>query len=327
MTDQKKKISIVVPCYNESGNIKNLYERISLVLQKLSNYDYEILFVDNCSTDDSVEIFQELVNRDNHVKTILLSRNFGNSQPGIMAGFNVMSGDCAIIIQGDIQDPPELISEFVEKWGAGFDVVYGIAKKRKGSIIRRIGYSLFYKVFKKLSYLDIPLNSGDFCLLDKKVINVIKALPEKDIYIRGLRTWAGFNQAGIEYIREDRYAGKTSNSFFANFWWAKKAIINFSDKPLEYISRLALGSIFITFCTALTYIYLYFYKGAPRGFSTLLMVMFIFGSLQLLCLSVIAEYLIKIFHEVKGRPSFVIKKILKQTKNEIKKNVHYDFKN
>ncbi len=254
MSQQKKKISIIIPCYNESGNIKNLYDRTTLVLRTLTHYDYEILFVDNSSKDNSSKIFQELINQDHHIKIILLSRNFGNSQPGIMAGFNIMSGNCAIILQGDIQDPPELIPKFIEQWQNGFDVVYGIAKRRKGSMLRRICYSLFYKIFKILSYLNIPLNSGDFCLLDKKVINIIKSLPEKDIYIRGLRTWVGFNQIGIEYIREDRQAGITSNSFLANFWWAKKAIVNFSDKPLEYISRLALGSIFITFCVALIYI-------------------------------------------------------------------------
>lgn len=309
----KKKLSIIVACYNEEKNIPLLYARVVTVMQSLPAYDYEIIYVDNASTDASAIQFQQLVVRDNHVHVLCMSRNFGNSQPSMLAGIHYATGDAVVILNGGLQDPPELIPSFVQQWEQGFEVVYGIAKKRKDNgLLRRMGYKCFYRIFKALSYLDIPLDSGDFSLMDKQVVKVIKQLPEKDIYLRGLRTWVGFKQIGIEYQREHRLHGKSSNSFLANFWWAKKAIINFSYKPLEYISRLAMLVVGVTCIAAVIYLYWHFKHGAPRGFSTLLMVMFMFGSLQLLVLAIIGEYLIRMFHEVKARPVYVIREVLKQ---------------
>jgi dolichol-phosphate mannosyltransferase len=171
-------------------------------------------------------------------------------------------------------------------------------------------------VFKWLSYLDIPLDAGDFSLIDRRVIDVIRHLPEKDLYIRGLRSWVGFKQTGVEYVRDERFAGRSSNSFLANFSWAKKAIVNFSYKPLEFISRLALLAVGATFFAACFYLYRYFTIGAPQGFATLLMVMFIFGTIQLLALSVIGEYLIRMFHEIKARPPYVIGEVLGSVTNQ-----------
>lgn len=311
-----KKISIIVACYNESSNLVELHQRVSAVMKSLSAYDYELILIDNASTDNSRIIFDQLTQLDEKVHVLLMSRNFGSNQPSLLAGMTYAHGDCTIAIDGDLQDPPELIPQFVKKWEEGFDVVYGIRKKRKGSILRRIGYTCFYRLFRWLSYLDIPLDAGDTCLIDRKVIDIITKLPEKDLYIRGLRTWAGFRQTGLEYTREDRAGGRSSNSFFANFSWVKKAIVNFSYKPLEFISRLAAGAVAVTIIAAMVYLYLHFKNGAPQGFSTLLMVMFIFGTIQLLALSVIGEYLIRIFQEVKGRPPYLISKILhKGTKN------------
>ena len=312
----KKKISIVAACYNEEENISELYQRITQEMSALPNYDYEIIFADNASTDNSKNIFEKLTLQDQRVKVLLMSRNFGSSQPSIFAGIQHATGDAVILLDGDLQDPPELISSFIKKWEKGFEVVYGIRKKRKGSIIRRIGYTLFYRFFKTLSYLDMPLDAGDCCLMDRKIINVIKKLPEKDIYIRGLRTWAGFKQTGVEYIREDRAGGKTSNSFLANFSWAKKAIVNFSYKPLEYISRITVFAMFSTCFVAIMYLYWHFKYGAPQGFSTLLMMMFIFNTIQLLALSVIGEYLIRIFQEVKNRPPYIVSEILQQKQKQ-----------
>jgi dolichol-phosphate mannosyltransferase len=304
-----KKISIVAACYNESGNIENMYRRVKAMFE-FGFYDFELIYVDNASTDDSRSAYQKIVESDNRVKAILMSRNFGSSQPSFFAGIRHASGDAVVLIDGDLQDPPELITEFLKKYEEGFDVVYGVRVKRRGSIFRRIGYTCFYRVFRWLSYLAMPVDAGDFGLMSRKVVDVIKQLDEKDLYIRGLRAWVGFKQTGVDYTREERNAGKTSNSFLANFTWAKKAITNFSYKPLEFISKLAFGAVFMTFVAALIYVYLYFKTGAPRGFSTLLMVMFIFGSIQLLALSIIAEYLVRIFQEVKNRPPYIISEIL-----------------
>lgn len=304
-----KKISIVVACYNEFLNIESMHTRIKNIFSNL-NYQYELIFVDNASTDGSYQVYKKIIADDVNVKTLIMSRNFGSSQPSFFAGLQHCTGDAAIMIDGDLQDPPEVIPDLIHKWEQGFDVVYAVRKKRKGSLIRRMGYKCFYRVFRWLSYLNIPLDSGDFGLMDRNVVDVIKKLNEKDLYLRGLRAWAGFKQIGVEYIRQERENGKTSNSFFSNFSWAKKAITNFSYKPLEFISKLAVSALFMTFIAAIIYLYLYFKTDAPRGFYTLLMVMFVFGTIQLLALSIIAEYLIRIFQEVKNRPPYVISEIL-----------------
>lgn len=306
-----KKISVVAACYNESGNIQNMYQRVKKLFEH-GSYDFELIYVDNASIDNSREFYEEIVNSDVRVKALLMSRNFGSSQPSFFAGIRQASGDAVVLIDGDLQDPPELIPEFIKKYEEGYDVVYGVRVKRHGSILRRIGYTCFYRVFRWLSYLSMPVDAGDFGLMSRRVVDVIRKLDEKDLYIRGLRAWAGFKQVGVDYIREERHAGRTSNSFLANFTWAKKAITNFSYKPLEFISKIAVGAVFATFIAALIYIYLYFRTDAPRGFSTLLMVMFIFGSIQLLALSIIAEYLVRIFQEVKNRPPYIISEILKK---------------
>ena len=307
-----KMVSIVAACYNEEKNIQTLYERVKKTISPLPDYTFEILFVDNASSDGSHTILKNLVDQDARVKVLCMARNFGSSQPSFWAGIQHARGDCVIPLDGDLQDPPEVIALFIKKWEEGFDVVYGVRTRRRGGIVRRFFYTCFYRVFKWLSYLDIPLDAGDFSLIDRRVIDVIKFLPEKDLYIRGLRAWAGFKQIGVEYVRDERFAGRSSNSFLANFSWAKKAIVNFSYKPLEFISRLALLAVLATFFAAVFYLYLYFVKGAPQGFATLLMVMFIFGTIQLLALSVIGEYLIRIFHEVKARPPYVIGQVLEQ---------------
>jgi polyisoprenyl-phosphate glycosyltransferase len=311
-----KIISIVVPCYNEALNLPLLHERLRKTFSKLPRYEYEILFVDNVSTDNSRNVYERIIEQDSKVKVLLMARNYGTSQTSFLAGLRHAKGDATVLIESDLQDPPELIEAFVKKWEEGFDVVYGIRTKRKGSILRRIFYTLFYRIFKWISYLPIPLDAGDFSLLDKKVVDIIASLPEKDVYIRGLRSWAGFKQTGIPYIRDDRAHGKTSIQFFKNFEWAKKAIVNFSDKPLSFISRIALASTFFTFCAAIYYLYIHMTTATPKGFSTLLMFIFIFGSLQLLCLGVIGEYLIRLFHEVKNRPPYIIKEILEKKKDQ-----------
>lgn len=310
-----KKLSIIVACYNEASNIKELHDRVTNVMKTLPAYDYELIFIDNASTDNSRIIFDHITKQDDKVHVLLMSRNFGSNQPSLLAGMQYAHGNCTVAIDGDLQDPPELIPALVKKWEEGYDVVYGIRKKRKGSILRRIGYTCFYRIFKWLSYLDIPLDAGDTCLIDRKVLEILNKLPEKDLYIRGLRTWAGFKQIGVEYVREDRSGGKSSNSFFANFSWVKKAIVNFSYKPLEFISRLAIIAVCATIIAAFVYLYLHFRYGAPQGFSTLLMVMFIFGSIQMLALAIIGEYLIRIFQEVKARPPYLISEVLHQQTN------------
>ncbi|MCR4431962.1 MAG: glycosyltransferase family 2 protein [Tepidanaerobacteraceae bacterium] len=305
-----KKISVIIPCYNEEGNILNMYERLIKVLNPITN-NYELVFINNGSTDNSYKIFDYLTERDPKVTVIELSRNFGSSQPAYTCGLEYVTGDCAVLIDGDIQDPPELIPNMITKWLEGYDVVYGIRKKRKGSLIRRIGYKIFYRMLKKLAYIDIPLDAGDFSLIDRKVIDALNLLPERNRFIRGLRAWVGFKSIGIEYTREDRKAGKTSNSFMDNIRWAKMGIFSFSYYPLELISYIAFIVMLISLIGICVYIISYFvYPNAPRGFSTLIVAILFLGAVQLLSLSIIGEYLGKIFEETKGRPIYIIKRII-----------------
>jgi polyisoprenyl-phosphate glycosyltransferase len=307
-----KKISIIVVCYNESANIRPLYERVIAIMHTLPSYDFELIYVDNASTDHSHALYHELALHDSHVNALVMSRNFGTSQSSMLAGMRYATGDAVIFIDGDLQDPPELIPSFVKTWEDGYEVVYGIRKKRKGSILRRIGYTCFYRIFRLLSYLDIPLDAGDTALIDRKVVGIIASLPEKDLYIRGLRTWAGFRQTGIEYVREERAGGRTSNSFWANFFWAKKAIVNFSYKPLEFISRIAITLTFITIATTSWYLLSWYRFGTPRAIYTMLLGMLVMTNLIFVALGTLAEYFIRMFHEIKGRPAYIVSTVISQ---------------
>jgi dolichol-phosphate mannosyltransferase len=306
MTD--KRISAVIPCYNEEGNIVAMYERLTAVLSQITSA-YEIIFVNNGSYDGSARIFDALAASDWHVSVVTLSRNFG-SQGAYTTGMEHALGDCAILLDGDIQDPPELIPTLVQRWLQGYDVVYGERVRRKGSLPRRIGYKLFYRLFRRLSYIDIPVDAGDFSLIDRAALDVINAMPERDRFIRGLRAWAGFNQVGVPYVRQERHAGRTTNSFIDLFRWAGRGLVSFSYAPLELISYLAACMVVLTGIALLVYTALYFiFPDTPRGFQTIIVIVLFLGAVQLLCLSIIGVYLGKVFEEVKGRPSYVVQRI------------------
>lgn len=304
-----KKISVVVPCYNEEGNIEELARRLRDVLVRHAR-DYELIFIDNKSTDTTREILRRLAADDPRVTALFFARNFGHSQYGFTAGSEYATGDAVVWIDADLQDPPEVIEEFIKKWREGYDVVYGVRGKRRGGFFLRAAYKLFYRLYKKMSYLDIPLDAGDFSLMDRKVIDVINAMPERDRYVRGLRTWAGFRAIGAPYVRQERHEGKTSNNIRKNIWWAKKAIFSFSYTPLEFIFYLSLTVFIASIIAIIGYFIAYFVNPGPRGFTTLLMIVLFLGSSQLLALSIIAEYIGRIFEEVKGRPKYIIEEIV-----------------
>ncbi len=301
-------ISVVIPCYNEQGNIWPMYERLTAALSRVTP-TYELIFVNNGSYDGSPELFEELAARDAKVSVLTLSRNFG-SQGAYTAGYAYASGDCVVGLDGDIQDPPELIPALVEQWLQGYDVVYGVRARRKGSLPRRIGYKLFYRLLHKVSYVDIPHDASDFGLMDRRVVNVLNEMPERSRLIRGLRAFAGFSQTGIPYTRDERHSGLTTNSFFGLFRWASLGIISFSFAPLDLISYLAGGVVVLAGVGMLVYTALYFiFPGAPHGYQTLLLVVLFLGAVQLLCLSIIGAYLGKIFEEVKARPRYLVNDI------------------
>lgn len=304
-----KKVSAVVACYNEEKHIKEMHERLTDSFKK-AGVEGQIVFVENGSVDESLVLLKKIASQDPRVTVVVMARNFG-SQGAFTAGMDYADGDAVILMDGDLQDPPELIPELVEKWHEGYEVVYGFRERRKGSLSRRIAYKIFYRLFKKLSYIDIPLDAGDFGLMDKKVADVVRAMPERNRYLRGLRAWAGFRSVGVPYTRFDRKYGETTNSFLDNVRWAMLAIFSFSYKPLEWISALSFFVTGIAGVSILFYIFSYFFSGsAPQGFSTLIVVVLFMGSIQLLCLSIIGQYLGRMFEEVKQRPRYIIRNVL-----------------
>lgn len=219
------------------------------------------------------------------------------------------SGDAVIILDGDLQDPPEMIEKFYHNWKKGYDIVYGNRIKREASLLLNYAYKFFYRLFDKLSYIKIPHDAGDFSLMDRKVVNAINALPENDRFIRGLRAWVGFKQIGVEYVRPERMFGKTTNNFFKNINWAKKGIFSFSFLPLEFISYLSYLIILFTFFATVFYFFYYFINPqSPKGITTIIILILFLGGIQLLFLSFISEYISKILQETKKRPKYIIDK-------------------
>lgn len=307
-----KSLSVVVPCFNEEKNILEMHRRLKEVLRKNVS-DYEIIFVDNGSTDQSSKIFQSIVNKDPNIGVLVYSRNFG-PHGAYTGGLDYVKGEAVVFIDGDLQDPPELIEEMINKWKEGYDIVYGIRKRRKGSVLRKLFTIFFYRVLNKLSYVKIPLDAGDFSLMDRKVFELIKDMPEHEKYFTGLRAWVGFRQIGIEYSRAKRNTGVTKFSFIDYIRWALHSISSFSYKPLELISYLATLVFLISFFGIFIYILdFFFYPNNPRGFITLILVTLFLGGIQLLCLSIIGQYMANIFEEVKNRPKYIVKESFGKT--------------
>lgn len=313
----RKYLSVIPIAYKDAGNIKELYRRLSTTLKKITP-NYEIIYVNDCSPDRSGEILRELALKDKHLTVINHSRNFG-AQNAFTTGMRQAIGDAVVIMDGDLQDPPELIKDFVKKWNKGFDVVYGVRRKREKSMgkLWEFAYHLFYVAFNKLSYIEVPIDVGDFSLMDRKVVDHINNLPEKDRFIRGLRAWVGFGQTGIEYMRPERFSGRSTNSFIRNLAWARRAIFSFSYTPLEWVFYIASLSVLVSLGTGIFYIILYIFKpDAPKGFLTLLVIILFLGSIQLFALSVIGEYLRRIFEEVKSRPSAIVSDVINSHKRK-----------
>ncbi len=317
MTHKDAMLSAVVVCYRDEGNIRPLYERLSAVLQSITPC-YEIIYVNDASPDDSELILHDLAEKDERLTVINQSRNFG-AQAAFTAGMVQAIGDAVILLDGDLQDPPELIVDFVKKWHEGFDIVYGIRRKRERSMgrLNEWLYHQFYVLFNKMSYVKMPLDAGEFSLIDRKAVDWMNALPERDRLMRGLRAWVGFAQIGVEYVRPERHWGKSTNSFFKNLRWARKAIFSFSYVPLEWVSYLAATVTLLSGLGMLFYIATFFFvPGVPRGTTTIFVLVLFLGSVQLLSISIIAEYIGRIFEETKQRPRYIIREIINDHRSQ-----------
>jgi len=301
-------LSAVVTCYKDGPAILPMHERLSTVFGSLG-VNYEIIFVNDASPDDADTILAQLTARDDHVLCIEHSRNFG-SQSAFVSGMQIARGDAVILLDGDLQDPPELIAAFYERWREGNDVVYGRRVKRQGTPLLGVFVKLFYRIFRSISEVPMPLDAGDFALMDRKVMNHLLALPETDQFLRGLRAWVGFKQTGVDYVRPKRAFGRSTHSWLKNVWWARKGIYSFTFAPIELLGYLAATLTTISIC-ALSYLVVdaVRHPQVPLGVSMVLAVIAFFGSLNLLAVAVVGEYLIKIFEETKRRPRFIRKAI------------------
>jgi len=306
----RKKLSAVIACYRDAPAIPVMNQRLSTIFQKIG-VDYEIIFVNDCSPDNAAEVLADLATKNKKVIVVNHTRNFG-SQSAFTSGMRIASGDAVILLDGDLQDPPELIESFYQKWQEGYDVVYGIRVKRDASLFLQIAYKAFYRVFRAASYVPMPLDAGDFSLLDRRVVDALNSLPESNRFLRGLRTWVGFKQTGVSYVRPERMFGRTTNSFLKNIGWARKAIFSFSYAPLDIITFLAFATVVVALLLIVVQITLRILRPdlAPTGFTTLIVLILFMGGIQLLCLSIIGSYLAHIYDEVKRRPPYLVESML-----------------
>jgi polyisoprenyl-phosphate glycosyltransferase len=303
---QSVDLSIIIPCYCEERNLRPLYERLKGVVERLS-LSYEMVFVNDGSSDGTLANLKELASSDQTVKVLSFSRNFGH-QMAVSAGLDFCSGSAAVIIDADLQDPPELIQGMTEKWREGYEVVYAVRTRRKGEgTLKLLTASYFYKFLKFLSDIDIPLDSGDFRLIDRKVIDQLTGMPERHRFLRGMVSWTGFKQIGLEYERDERLHGRTHYPLHKMIKFAVTGITSFSFFPLQLASYLGFATALLSFLYALYIVYDKLFNGtAVQGWSSLMVVVLFFGGVQLMTLGFIGEYIGRISDEVKRRPLYIV---------------------
>ena len=303
--DTVYSVSAIVACYKDSPAIPIMYERLRAAFFRL-NIDFEIIFVNDCSPDDTEEVLRAISCNDRRVVCISHSRNFG-SQSAFRSGMEIMTKNACVLLDGDLQDPPELIEQFVELWRLGYDVVYGRRVKREASLLMQFAYKAFYRVFDYFSYIQIPHDAGDFSLMDRRVVKAILRFPERDLFLRGVRAFVGFKQTGVDYNRPERMFGKSTNNLLKNIGWAKKGILSFSNSPLNIMTFAGVGLVLLTMMAALLQLFgrLLFPELVPPGVTTTLLTIMFFGSLNFFGIGVLGEYLAKVFEEVKRRPHFI----------------------
>ena len=304
-------LSIIIPIFNEEKIIHELFKRVQETL-KLVGKTYELIFVDDGSRDRSFVLLEEIFQKNKgKVKVIRLSRNFGH-QLALTAGFQHSQGKAVIVMDADLQDPPELLPEFIKKWEEGFDVVYGQRSERQGeTFFKKITAQIFYKLLRASTAIDIPENVGDFYLLDRKVVDVLNSLKERHRFFRGLIAWTGFRRIGISYVRQARHAGVTKYSLWKMVKFSFDAITSFSFAPLRFVSLLgAIFSIF-SFVAILVIIYIRLFTDATiTGWSSLMAIILFIGGIQLLAIGIIGEYIARIGDDVKARPLYNVSQYL-----------------
>ena len=307
-----KVISIVIPTYKSEANLSALIERLENVLSGLI-YKHEIIFVNDNSPDNTMSVLRKFCSENPIIKVVSLSRNFGQ-QLATSAGLKYASGDAVIIMDDDLQDPPEFIPELIKKWEEGYEIVYAIRRTRQENFIKRTAYKLFYGILSKLSHINIPKDSGDFGLMDRKIIAIINEMPERDRFVRGLRAWVGFKQIGLEYNRDARYKGAPAYNLKKIIKLSLDGLLSFSNVPIKISSAVGLmvsGIAFLGFMlTLFQKILTHYFPEVPfavlPGFSTIVLSILFLGGVQLLSIGILGEYIGRIYNEVKQRPLYLV---------------------
>jgi polyisoprenyl-phosphate glycosyltransferase len=304
------KVTAVIACYRDAPAVPIMHERLVKTFASIG-CDYEIIFVNDGSPDNAREVLAELAATDPNVVVVNHARNFG-SQSAFTSGMAIATGDACVLLDGDLQDPPELIEKFVERWREGYDVVFGERVGRESPLLMRLMYKGFYRVFQRAAYVRVPLDAGDFSLIDRRVVDVLQAMPEKHRFIRGLRAWVGFKQTGVPYVRPERMFGTTTNNLRRNLGWARRGIVSFSYAPLDFITGLAFSIVALSAFALILEVALKIIKpdSAPKGFTTLIILILFVAGVQMLCLAIIGSYLAHMYEEIKGRPAYVVDSVL-----------------
>jgi glycosyltransferase involved in cell wall biosynthesis len=303
MTDSRL-VSVVVPIFNEREIVPELHRRLTAAL---AGQNYEVVYVDDRSTDGSLEELTRFADRDARVRVLRFSRNFGH-QIAISAGIDAARGDAVVVMDGDLQDPPEAIPELLAQWERGYDVVYGVRVHREGeTAFKRLTAILFYKLLRRLTQVDIPEQAGDFRLYSRRAAEALREMPERARFIRGMSSWIGFRQIGVPYRRDPRYAGDTKYPLRKMVRFSLDAIMSFSTAPLRLMSMLGFGVVVLC-CAYLAYV-LYaklFTTRTVHGFTSVVVLVALLGGIQLLCLGVVGQYIARIFEEAKRRPLYIL---------------------
>ncbi|MEY3870431.1 MAG: glycosyltransferase family 2 protein [Microcoleaceae cyanobacterium] len=305
------KYSLVVPLYNEQLNLPELYRRVCWIMDQLDG-TVEFIGVNDGSRDRTLEILRELRKKDSRICYISFARNFGH-QIAVTAGLNFARGEAVIVLDGDLQDPPELITEMLKKWQEGYQVVYAQRTKRhEESLFKRLPAYIYYRLLRQLADVDIPADTGDFCLMDRCVVNVLNQMPERNRYIRGLRAWSGFKQTAIKFERDPRFAGEVKYTFGKSFGLAVNGLVSFSKVPLRLSTYLGLFAAFVSL--SMVFFVLYWRVFSPEsgltGLAIILMAVFFIGAVQLVSIGILGEYIGRIYEEVKGRPLYTLGEIV-----------------
>lgn len=297
-------LSVVVPAFNEEATLPELYARLTAVLTSLQT-TYELIIVDDGSTDHTSERLRQLRTQDPRVKYVRLARNFGH-QAALTAGLAHTRGRAVVVMDADLQDPPELIPELLARWTEGYEVVYAVRRHRKEPLPKRLAYALFYRLLNRVASMRIPLDAGDFCLMDRRVVDQINALPERNRFLRGLRSWVGYRQTGVEYERQERYAGQPKYGFWQLLRLAVDGLVSFSFLPLRIASTIGFIASGGSLLVGLFYLIVRLTGFRdPPGFAAIVVSVTFLGGVQLITIGIMGEYVGRIFDEVKNRPVYI----------------------